>query len=71
MDDVKDIFIVQEYGELDLGKLLDSLNRGTFINEENIITAFYNSLCALNFIHTANVMHRDIKPLNMIINRDS
>lgn len=27
----------------------------------------YNSLCALNFLHTANVMHRDIKPSNLLI----
>jgi len=27
----------------------------------------YNLLCAMNFLHTANVMHRDLKPANILI----
>jgi serine/threonine protein kinase len=70
LDEVNDVFIVQEYGEMDLEKLLNSLGKGTFLYDEHILTTLYNSLCALNFIHTANVMHRDVKPSNIIINRN-
>ena len=28
----------------------------------------YNSLCAIAFIHEANVMHRDLKPNNLFLN---
>jgi mitogen-activated protein kinase 1/3 len=30
----------------------------------------YNTLCALAFMHEANVMHRDIKSANIILNSD-
>ena len=29
----------------------------------------YNSLCALAFLHEANVMHRDLKPANILISQ--
>ena len=31
------------------------------------MTILYNLLCAVNFMHSANVMHRDIKPSNILI----
>ena len=30
----------------------------------------YNSLCAISFLHEANVMHRDIKCANLLISAD-
>ena len=29
----------------------------------------YNLLCSLNFLHTANIMHRDIKSANILMNK--
>ena len=55
-----------ELGELDLKKLLDSVPN-TELDEEHIITILYNQLCALSYIHSANVMHRDLKPANFLI----
>jgi len=38
--------------------------------EEHLIRVTYNSICALAFLHEANVMHRDIKPSNLLVNSD-
>jgi serine/threonine protein kinase len=35
--------------------------------EEHALVIFYNLLCAMSFIHSANIMHRDLKPANILI----
>ena len=30
----------------------------------------YNLLCAVKYLHTANVIHRDLKPANVLVNED-
>ena len=39
----------------------------TLLTEEHVITMLYNQICALNYIHSADVMHRDLKPANFLI----
>jgi serine/threonine protein kinase len=36
----------------------------------HIKTITYNILCAMNYIHSANVLHRDLKPANILVNED-
>ena len=40
------------------------------LGEKHMRILLYNLLCSLNFLHTANVMHRDIKPDNILIDDD-
>ena len=63
------LFIVMEYVQFDLKKILKSTVNIEF-DEDHVITIMYNSLCALNFLHSINIMHRDIKPANILINED-
>ena len=60
------LFMVIDLHQSDMKKLLNS-NPQIELSEEHILTILYNSLCALNFIHTANVIHRDLKPANFLI----
>jgi mitogen-activated protein kinase 1/3 len=60
------IFIVMEYVESDLRKILNNVGKIDF-DEDHVITIFYNILCAVNVIHSANIIHRDIKPANILL----
>ena len=46
------------------------MRNGTLLSEKHIITIMYNTLCALKFLHDANILHRDIKPANLLVNLD-
>jgi len=40
------------------------------ISENNIKQIIYNLLCSLSYMHILNVMHRDIKSANILLNED-
>ena len=63
------IILVMEYVQTDLKSVLKQYRNLDF-SEDHVIIIMYNLLCAMNFIHTSNVLHRDIKPANILIDDD-
>ena len=63
------IFLVMENGGVDLHKTLESADAVDF-TEKDATRIIYQLLCSLNFLHSANLIHRDIKPQNILVDED-
>lgn len=61
------LYIVLEYAESDLKKVIKS---AIHLQLLHIKTVVYNIICAVKYIHSADVLHRDLKPANILINED-
>lgn len=58
-----------EYVPLDLKKVME-YSEGLKINKQEMLWILYQVLCALNFLHSANVIHRDLKPSNILLDEN-
>lgn len=65
VDDFDCVFLVLEYIAYDMKKFLSKTSCQIEFDHLKVIT--YNLLCAVNYLHSVNVMHRDIKPKNILI----
>lgn len=64
----EDIYYVAEYMETDLGYIIKSKQE---LTEEHHQFLLYQLLRGLKYIHSANVIHRDLKPRNLLVNSNT
>lgn len=70
--DESGIYIIMEYCEYgDLYSLLHSVRKKkVYVNEDIIWNIAYQSLQALNYLHSKHIIHRDIKLLNIFLTKE-
>ncbi|KAI9159374.1 F-box protein: endocytic membrane traffic, recycling ReCYcling 1 [Blastocladiella emersonii ATCC 22665] len=67
MADYNEIYLVQELMEADLHQIIRSEQPLTDAHFQYFV---YQILRGLKYIHSANVLHRDLKPGNLLVNAD-
>ena len=67
MNKIADVYLVMEKMDSDLQKIIASKQE---LSDEHYQFILYQMLRALYFLHSANIIHRDFKPSNVLINED-
>ncbi|GAB7349964.1 hypothetical protein MBLNU459_g0654t2 [Dothideomycetes sp. NU459] len=63
----QEVYLYEELMECDLAAIIRS---GQPLTDAHFQSFIYQILCGLKYIHSANVLHRDLKPGNLLVNAD-
>ncbi|KAH3713426.1 mitogen-activated protein kinase 4-like [Dreissena polymorpha] len=64
INEISSVYIVQELLHTDLHQLIQQKQ----LSQDHVRLFTYQLLRGLKYIHSANVLHRDLKPMNLLIN---
>ena len=62
--EMTDVYIIQTLMETDLRMLLHT----KWLSSDHVCYILYQVLCGLKYIHSTNVLHRDLTPTNLLLN---
>ncbi|XP_076326030.1 cyclin-dependent kinase 1-like [Tachypleus tridentatus] len=63
------LYLVFEYLSMDLKKYLDNIPSGQFMDKKLVKSYLYQIIQAILFCHQRRVLHRDLKPQNLLIDQ--
>lgn len=64
------LYLVFEFLDQDLKKYMDSIPAGTMVSPQLVKSYLYQLLRGITFCHTHRVLHRDMKPQNLLIDKN-
>lgn len=64
------LYLIFEFLDMDLRKFLDKMPEGKYMDKELVKSYMYQVNQAILFCHTRRILHRDLKPQNLLIAKD-
>merc|ERR1711899_462967 len=64
------LYLVFEFLQMDVKRYIDQLPQHEFLQEKALKSYTYQIVAALAFCHCRRIMHRDLKPQNLLIGAD-
>ncbi len=61
------IYMMTEHYPTDLARIIRSTQP---ITDAHVQTLMYQLMCGLKYLHSANILHRELKPTSVLVNRE-